>query len=645
MLKDYPPILLKSKELVEAWRNTLQAFDQFTEQSIKGCFFHIKMKVMLRILHHLIEENKLSKYDEKIFEYFEHLMHHYQSTIQLFYDNEEKIKTGKAKEILKGICSVLSSQLKQFKENQLVDQGISDPKASVNPIKLEKDRFLTEQKISILNLLDELEKQWMTHSMEESIVNNRKYLTIVTKEEDKEIEFIEQAYNQLINDLLDSLYKGYIKKSAKGIQKLNDFHLRKAANFYYESIKQERENVEAIIKIQVNALEEEMKNENYENDEQQIIQEILHTIREAYQHVGKEIESLELFFKEAENNPNKVVLFTPQEFREYLKEEGMKSYINDINIRRKVKLKVDEPCESRKYFEIFTNEWESLKDDILKIYIEKMNLQEFIEKINKSLKDNIDLSNTIIKLFSEFVKNYEIQKDNINEDVEYIPIIDGIYETISIKVESLTENTESFSCMISKVNQNIQEEINPSVLENVFGIIILERYNRFINEPINNHPIEKDSFIQWGEEYLKKELEEGFELFTKRIKLIIEKLEQEANKKTNKFLKEYLLFEISTYEEIVNYSVSRLRQEDDAFVCDYVKNIDRLTLDLEKVLEEYKIELVEPVPHEKFNGREHEVLMAEVREGFNKGEIIKTLNKGYRYNNQIILKANVVAGK
>ena len=46
-----------------------------------------------------------------------------------------------------------------------------------------------------------------------------------------------------------------------------------------------------------------------------------------------------------------------------------------------------------------------------------------------------------------------------------------------------------------------------------------------------------------------------------------------------------------------------------------------------------------------FNGREHEVLMAEVKEGFKKGEIIKTLNKGYRFNDQIILKANVVACK
>ena len=64
-VKRLSPVLLKSKGLVEAWRNTLQAFDKLLKKTLKDVF-HIKMKVMLRILHHLIEENKLSMYDENI---------------------------------------------------------------------------------------------------------------------------------------------------------------------------------------------------------------------------------------------------------------------------------------------------------------------------------------------------------------------------------------------------------------------------------------------------------------------------------------------------------------------------------------------------------------------------------------------------
>lgn len=644
MLKDYPPVLLKSKGLVEAWRNTLQAFDKFIEENIKGCFFHIKMKVMLRILHHLIEENKLSMYDEKIFEYFDNLMLYYNNTLKLFYDNEEKIKTGKAKEILEGICDVLSAQLRQFKESQLADQTIADEKSKINPIKAEKDNFLTEEKIDILNQLDDLEKQWASKKIKDYIISFREYLNILTEDEEKEIELIENIYSALIKDLKESLYIGYVRKSEKGIKKLNDFHLRKAANFYYESIKQEKENIEAIIKIQVKALEEEMEVENYEEEEEQIIQEILHTVREAYQHLGREIDELELFFKESEED-NKIVLFTSEEFEEYLNNQGLKSYINDIMVRKKLNLKVDEPDECLESFEVFNSNWEELKEEILKLYIEKINLDEFKEDINKKLQANIDLSTKVSRLFSDFITSYEKEKEKINEEAKYLAILDGIYETINIKIESINENIEAFAKTIEEVNSHIANETNLSYFEEEFIKLNIEIYNIFINEAVKEYSIEEEGFFNWAQEYLNKEYEEAFALFDNKVKNLLEKLYQEVNRKINKFLKEYLLFEVSTYEEIVNYSVSRLREETDDFVTEYVANIDKLTLCLEDTLKEYEIEFVEPVPHDMFNGREHEVLMAEVKEGFKKGEIIKTLNKGYRFNDQIILKANVVACK
>ncbi|NLM47897.1 MAG: nucleotide exchange factor GrpE [Epulopiscium sp.] len=644
MLKDYPPVLLKSKGLVEAWRDTLQAFDKFIEENIRGCFFHIKMKVMLRILHHLIEENKLSKYDEKIFEYYDHLMLHYKNSIELFYNNEEKVKTGKSKEILTGICDVLSAQLRQFKENQLASQGISDEKAIQNPIKVEKDNFLTEEKIDILNQLDALEKQWTEKKMKACVASFRKYINIVTENEDKEIELIEKIYEALLKDLKDALYTGYVKKTNKGIKKLNDFHLRKAANFYYESIKQEKENIEAIIKIQVKALEDEMEKENYDKEEEQIIQEILHTIREAYQHLGKEIEELELFFKESEEDKNKIVLFTSEEFDKYLKEQGLKSYINDIQVRKKLKLEVDEPTQARKNFDFVKQIWEELKADLLKIYLEKINLEAFIGEMNQRLQNNIELSSRVNQLFVQFLRTYEEQKEKFNEESGYLPIIEGIYETISIKVESIEENITGFHKTIEEINLFFSEEASDAYFESEFIKLAQEIFAQFIKEPAGEN-FEEESFLSWGEEYFNKAFEEAFIRFSQKVEMVKEKLCQEVNLQINKFLKEYLLFEVSTYEEIVNYSVSRLREESDDFAIEYVKNIDQLTASLEETLKEFEIEFVEPVPHDKFNGKEHEVLLAEEREGFKKGEIIKTLNKGYRFNNQIILKANVVASK
>ncbi|NLK98603.1 MAG: nucleotide exchange factor GrpE [Epulopiscium sp.] len=644
MLKDYPPLLQQSSELVEAWRKTLQAFDQFTEQSVKGCFFHMKMKVMLKILHHLSEENKLSVYDEKIFEYFQHLMNHYQGTIQLFKDHEQDIKTGRAKEILSGICTVLSSQLKQFKENQMVEQGISDPKSSENPIKIEKERFLTEEKINILNQLDDIETQWISDEMGKTMIHFRKYLMDLTKDHTLQTQCIQEIYGGLIQSLKSPLYRCYAKKSKKGIEKLNDFHLRKAANFYYESIKQEKENVEAIIKIQVNALEEEMKNEAYEDREQEIIQGILHTIREAYQHLGKEIEELEQFFKEAEKQPNKISISSPEEFETYLRTQGMDSYINDLNIRNKLNYKDRMIVDFIEAYTAFNQAWKVFKAELFNHYKEKLNQNDVLERITLKLQNTMELSQKIIYSFTDF---YEKTKNGAGEitETEYAPIIEGIGETINIKIESLKESLEFFSDIKDEVLERASEELKDPIIEKEFEKIAEELYNNFMMEFIREIPMEESNFTEKNIAFLDGKEEEGLIYLSQRLLRRQEKIEQEANKKIIKFLREHLLFEMSTYEEIINYSVSKLRESKEEAIISYVKEIDALTQSVEDTLKAYRIEFIHPNPHEKFNGKEHEVLMAEVKEGFEKGEIIKTMNKGYMLDGHIILKANVIAGK
>lgn len=642
MLKDHPPLLLKCSELVEAWRETLQAFDKFTEQSVKGCFFHMKMKVMLKILHHLSEENKLSIYDERIFEYFQHLMHHYQMTIKLFYDNEKNIKTGKAKEILSGICTVLSSQIKQFRENQMVEQGINDAKATENPIKLEKDRFMTELKINILNQLDDIEKQWITNEMINTLISSRKNIIEITKNENIQNELLKEIYNNLIYSLKESLYKCYIIKSKDGVEKLNAFHLRKAANFYYESIKQEKENVEAIIRIQVNALEEEMKLEACEEEEQQIIQEILHTIREAYQHLGKEIRELEHFFKETEKQSNKINLYNLEEFEEYLRIQGMDSYIDDINVRNKFKDK--ELINAIERYNIFNEIWEKFKTEFLKISIEQVQEKEIFKSLIQKVQSSIEMAQKIMQVFLEFSETHKVQKDRL-QGIEFAPIIEGISETIEIKVESLKESMEIFSTAVDVILEDIKEELELPKVETEYEKIDFEIYDKFFKESIKEYPLEQLGFMEWGYNFLDKQKEEVIDYLYKRLNRRYGMIEQGVNKKIIRFFREHLLFEMSTYEEIVYYSVSKLRESQEDIVISYVNDIDTLTQSLEEIMKDYGIEFIYPNPHERFNGKKHEVLMAEVKEGFEKGEIIKTMNRGYVYSDQIVLKANVIAGK
>jgi molecular chaperone GrpE (heat shock protein) len=76
-----------------------------------------------------------------------------------------------------------------------------------------------------------------------------------------------------------------------------------------------------------------------------------------------------------------------------------------------------------------------------------------------------------------------------------------------------------------------------------------------------------------------------------------------------------------------------------------VERLDETLYTLEMLLKKNNIVPIKPQPHEQFNGREHEVLVAERMEGFGKGEIIKLLNSGYRYKDAIIMRANVIAAK
>jgi len=117
------------------------------------------------------------------------------------------------------------------------------------------------------------------------------------------------------------------------------------------------------------------------------------------------------------------------------------------------------------------------------------------------------------------------------------------------------------------------------------------------------------------------------------------------DKASLRYKKEALLYEISTFEEILYYSVSRLRESTLPHVAAAVQILDETIFVLEEHIRTRGITIIRPNPHEPFNGREHEVLTAEEQEGFAKGQIIKTMVSGYKQNDQVIIRANVVAAR
>ncbi len=616
--------------LTEEWNKTLSSIKEYSNKLIEDCIFSIRVKLMLKVLNEVNKENKLSKYDEKIFEYFHHLLWHYYQTISLYKKNKDAIKNLKAKEIIEGICIVLYEQLNQFEENQqqeYIHYDKNDTRNIKNPIRIETEQIISSIKQYVLESISDMQKEYV--KTQNKIYSD--YLTVeIFKTENPHsfyIEVLEKIYISIINNTVDTLYQIYIDITKDSIFKLNNLQFRKAANFYYESIKQEKENLEIIVKVQVNALEDELKHINVEPFEQQKIHEILDTLIEAYQYLGKEIENLSLFFKQAETK--EIELLNKDEFTKYIVNEGAKKYISDLTNKN---FPADIETLNTKIF--------SLKNDFEQKFIKFIN--EIIDYRIVCYNENNNAeneTNTFIlektTMISEFIDCFLYIKEYYEShyeqllSTEYKEILKGIYETIQIKLESIYENKNIFIESIKDTS------LTATLTQEDKDIILNDTLSYWYNQLIVTHE-ELYNYIQ-EHELLSK--------YLFNLQKQFQKQKENLNKEYLQFLKEQLLFELTTYEEILNYSVCRLRENKTDIIKHFVETIDAVSFRLEELLSRYNIMTIKPNAYDNFDGKEHEVLMAEKQEGFSKGQIIKLVNTGYKYNNIVLIRANVIASK
>lgn len=626
------------KDLLCRWIEVLDTIKQYSNKLINDCFFSIRVKLMVKILNQISKENKLSKYDEKIFEYFHHLMWYYYQTINLYEQNKESITNPKVKDIMDGICTVLSSQLNQFEENQQNEYIYMDRITTRNPIRIEKDEIISKAKNKVLKSMsfindkyNENQNDFCYNYVISNILNSRdSHLTYIT--------LLDDIYKGIINNTIDLLYQTYIEITMTSIEKINNLQFRKAANFYYESIKQEKENLEIIIKVQINALEDELKNMNIEVLEHQKINQILDTLIEAYQHLGREIESLAAYFKEIESASKEINLLNKEQFVDYIVNEGSKKYIQDLSSKEfpnDIKILNDKINETKLDFEFELNK---TTKEIINYKLVCFNKSNDIKtEINNFIKDKTAMTNEFLECFI-YIKNYYDENKESLFNTSYSDIFKGIYETIEIKIESLSENRDMFLENLYNVSNNLNFNIADQNKERIQADILQLWYNK--------HPFSKKEFIDLLESiYNAIEQHEIILKYKNNVKKQKDLKLNQINKSYINFLKDSLLFELTTYEEILNYSISRLRQTDIEIVNDFVKVIDEVSSKIDKLLLKYNIETIKPNPYDLFDGKEHEILMAEKNKDFEKGHIIKLMNTGYKYNNAVIIRANVIAAK
>lgn len=624
--------------MFKLWLENIKSLERYSNKLIEDCSFSIRVILMIKVLNQISKENRLSEYDEKIFEYFHHLMWYYYQTISLYEQSTDHITNTRAKEILDGICSVLSAQLYQFQENQKYEYIYLDKTTNKNPIKLEKDEIINKTKKYVLSAMAEIENGYMEAS---GALCSEFLLTNYFNTPDKHLLYINTIKDislSLINHSVDKLYKTYVDITKGSIEKINSLQFRKAANFYYESIKQEKDNLEIIIKVQVNALEDELKHMDIDVMQAQKIHEILDTLIEAYQHLGKEIEGLAHYFKESENK--EVVLLTKEEFVDYLIKQGVNKHIDDLSAKPFPSVIEQINDEVIRINQKFEDEFNKTISEL----IHKNSVESNKNDANASLKDYITQKEMMVSAFVEcfsHINAYYIQNESQLLETHFCDILKGIYETIDIKIENLKD---SQAILIEELNSLDKNSLPINAISKEDVMIMIKE---FLECYYNILPRNEEEFNSALEEFNRKISTHPILL---KYHADIDKFRQQQadhmNKKYINFLRQQLLFELTTYEEILNYSVSRLRQEQQLdMVKGFVETIDRVNTRINELLIQYNIESIKPQPYDVFDGKEHEVLMAEKQEGFEKGQIIKLMNTGYKYNNTVVIRANVIAAK
>ena len=222
-------------------------------------------------------------------------------------------------------------------------------------------------------------------------------------------------------------------------------------------------------------------------------------------------------------------------------------------------------------------------------------------------------------------------------------VTQGVAETLAIKVESLAESGTAFMEDMDGLLDRLLAEPPAAAFDEAAYLADCTKIVLTALLP----PVREDRRGVAAARQALADCEAHERLATAQDALIRgwNRNTETVNKKLTAFKKEHVLFECCTFEEILHYSVSRLREAEDAEVAAFVSAIDAGMARLSGILARHGIAKIQPAPHEPFNGREHDVLMAEPHEGFKKGEIVKLVNSGYRQNDIVLIRANVIAAK
>ena len=549
---------------------------------------------------------RLGNKDEEIYGHLVNLMNTYRDVIEL--TDQGAKESPEAEPVLTGICEVLASRLKEFE-----DIRETEPQKSrgINPVTREKRGIIDGAILYASRKADSMSSQFIS-----DLQNNRPKDWEALCAGTITIEEI------ITSDYFPAIYTDYQEGLRFCLTGLDDLHARKVAGLYTELIEREWEELSTIITVQVWHLETAIH--GTETDNAFTVNKILDILREVHQLTGPIIADFQKLLHTPQAVPTPCV--SANEFFDVLK--------------KAITLESDSNKGGSPFITALSAEANGLFDKLRTDYMKATYQLQRITSSELLLAEEI--SNVFVKTKKQLTKlniPNETPPPGIDEKEIAIQrdIVKGVYETIEIKIESLTDSFKEFNAKgLSIIKEFSTQGLNVSNEERELAI------EKVTAKWMENPPTDFNKVLSFFEDCWNSDIYKQTREKTKRqIDSYFEKIEKAALM----FKKEMLLYEVCTYEEILTHSVSRLRETTWQCIQHTVTLLDTAHRDLEVILKKNNITVIKPKVHDMFNAFEHEILVAEKQEGFTKGEIIKTLNSGYRDKDQIILRANVVAAR
>jgi hypothetical protein len=590
-----------------AWQECVGCLNGLTRRTVDAMLLRVKYGVMDRVIGMAGRNARLGGYDEKIVSAYGQLIDYYMRVVEILNSRKGDISTVSVRSILGELYDTLLIRVQLFAayrpDNHVASERVALQSACVSYFIFsfaDTERMFRHSKYSDPNLTEYGSDYFDT--------------------------FFDRLLENILTLLVEKHYETYAKSVSECVNSLNNVSGRKILNHYVTQLKYENE-MKNIINRYAIGLKRELgrsAGNSYERETTQTVLSLIHDAAEFF-----DLECLSLIAA--------IETRTAEQYQPESQDEFAGACREMLgNTRLLVKRDYDETLNN--YAEMVKRlqaETESDADAIADICASQMR-DPFIDATREVLlaaKAATDLAESIVISFcrvNSLHREQDCTRSGLDSGTK--AIMDGINETLYIKAESLNEAIETFEARAKDF----------SSVRVAKGVNALEK-SQFAQAAFDI--IRRMDMLNWELFFERLHKSGPMAVYARRIGDMAERWAEGAKKEIIRFVRDSVLYEIGTFEEILRYSVTRLRESEDENVKDYVELMDDVTDRIERLLKLDGIEMIRPVAHDIFNGKEHEVIMAEKSDEFAKGEIIKCVTSGFRQGDRILTRANVIAAK